>query len=118
VNRAALEWGAFAKGHCVEVRCENRSVHRTTQSIATHLVVTDLDQAATLAGAPWPTLLDNRRRRRQRLTELFGSVPASLLRAVCGRAAMSDVDFDMLCTAALWLRENDPTGLTARQVPI
>jgi hypothetical protein len=31
---------------------------------------------------------------------------------------LAEVDFQMLCTTAIWLRENDPTGMTARQVPV
>lgn len=115
INRDALDWVEFARQHRVDVQWTNRKVRGSTQEIATHVTITGLTQAGELAGAPWPEQLATARTRLTELTALFGAVPASLLRTVAG---LSDVDFQMLSTTATWLRANDPTGLTARQVPL
>lgn len=115
VNREALAWQQYAVEHDVEVRWENRLVRGSTQQLATHLVVTDLTCAARLAGGSWPTRLAGAIERLATLRSLFGQVPAWVLR---DGSRLADVDFEMLCTASLWLRDNDPTGLTARQLPI
>lgn len=115
INRNALDWVEFAKAHHVDVQWANRRVRGSTQEIATHVTIADLTQAGALAGAPWPERLTTARTRLVELTTRFGPIPASLLRAIAG---LSDVDFQTLCTTAVWLRDNDPTGLTARQVPV
>jgi hypothetical protein len=115
INRDARGWIEFASTHCVVVLWTHRKVLGSAQQIATHVTITDLDLAGAIAGAPWPEKLTTARARLARLTSLFGPVPASLLRSVTG---LAEVDFQMLCTTAIWLRENDPTGMTARQVPV
>jgi hypothetical protein len=115
VNRDALAWEQFGRERGAEVRWENRLVHGSTQRLATHLVITDLDHAVQLAGGLWPERLARSRERRAKLNTLFGGVPAALVRSA---SRLDEVDLEMLCTTAAWLRHNDPTGLTARQVPV
>lgn len=115
INRDALDWVEFAKAHHLDVQWTNRRVRGSTQEIATHVTVADLTQAGALVGAPWPAQLDTARKRLGELTARFGSIPAPLLRSVAG---LGEIDFQMLCTTAEWLRTNDASGLTARQVPI
>jgi hypothetical protein len=115
-NREALAWAEFARNNAVEVRWANRKVRGSTQELATHLVVPNLEVAAAIAGGTWSHDIARARRRWAVLHHRFRPRASStVLRAVNG---YTDVDFDILLATGSWLEANDPTGLTARQVPV
>lgn len=115
--RLVSTWRDWAHHHNVTLTWRTRKVHGTTQQLPTHVHIPDIDTAATLSGDPWPDTLTRARTRNTHLRTLYPHLddPARLLRQV---TALTDVDFDLLCTAADWFATHDATGLTPRQVPI
>ena len=101
----------------IEVRDGNRRAHGTTQPVPTHLIVPNIDIAASVCGAEWTRRVS---RGRQRATILSNRYPRcmqieSVVRSVDG---YTDVDFELLLTVTDWFRSNTVAGLTPRQVPI
>ncbi|MFI6883871.1 Wadjet anti-phage system protein JetD domain-containing protein [Streptosporangium canum] len=112
-----LEWRDWAEKHGLTLVTIPRRVHGTTQSIPTHLTIPDFDTAVGLLGTEWKQRIQ---RGRNRLAVLKSTFPGTaelpkLVRAVDGYSA---TDFNLLCTAASWFKNNSASGLTPRQVPI
>lgn len=115
-----LIWRQWHTAHAsigVELVDATRRVHSTVQAIPTHLRVPDVDAAAALCGREWVARLARGQARAVTLAEQFAPLEGlpGLLREVDGWA---DVDFALLCDAAVWFRDHDTTGLTPRQVPV
>lgn len=112
----ALNWRTWAHDRKLNLRWESRVVKGTRQEFPTHLEIPDVDTAAKLVGNEWATRIHTGRQRYERLRQVFPHIagPAMVRRV----AALTDVDFDLLCIAASWFAMNDASGLTARQVPI
>lgn len=110
-------WNQWASSRPVSLVHVTRRVHGTDQRLPSHAVVETIDDAAALAGAPWPDRLVRGRHRARVLAEKYGHLerPDKMLSAV---DAYTDVDFDLLCRAGDWFATHDATGLTPRQVPI
>lgn len=113
------DWGRWentsADSH-VTIRQERRIIGKLRLDLPTHLDISTLDVAAVLVGKDWATTISTARHRLACLRErLGGEVSAATLRTV---TLLTDTDFDLLLCAVLWLRCNDITGLTARQVPV
>jgi hypothetical protein len=111
------QWLAAHAGAGAELIDATRRVHDTVQAIPTHLRVADIDAAARLSGQEWVARLARGRTRAAALLHLF-IPPADLPRMLREVDSWTDVDFALLCDAAAWFRDNDPTGLTPRQVPV
>jgi hypothetical protein len=111
------QWHASRSARGIELVDSTRRVHGTVQAIPTHLRVADIDAAAALAGREWITRLDRSRKRAALLGRRFGSL-ADLPRLLREVDAWTEVDFELLCDAAAWFRDEDATGLTPRQVPV
>ncbi len=103
----------------LELECATRLVGGSKQLIPSHLVVARVEELASATRNA--RALADARRRASRLSrefpELGAEETARLLRAM-RRAVADDVDFDLACRAGAWFRQNDATGLTARQVPL
>ncbi|MEU6720407.1 Wadjet anti-phage system protein JetD domain-containing protein [Nonomuraea sp. NPDC046802] len=112
-----LEWHDWADKRGLTLITSRRRVHGTTQSLPTHVAVPDLDTAVALLGPEWKKRIQQGR---CRLTTLRSAFPgtAEYSRIVRAVDNYSDVDFDLLCTAASWFTSNTASGLTPRQVPI
>lgn len=113
----ALGWRDWAREEGVSLTDAPRRIRGTTEQIPTHVTVPDIDTAARISGASWPATLRQARQRLGRMTLIFPEHPA-LGRVLQSAHGFSDVDFDLLCTAAAWFRENDGQGLSPRQVPV
>lgn len=115
------DWAAQAArdaGPGVRVDEEPRRPAGTPQSVVTHLRVDDIDTAARLVGAPWPTRLRRARARVDRLLARAGRAdPARMLAATDD---YTDTGFDLLIRAADYFAQpNRPMGrFTVRQVPV
>lgn len=99
-----------------EVVWEPRSIHGTSHQLPRALILNTLDAAAELAGDNWPATITLARSRWATLKGLFPSTSSASALRTCG--SWDDTQFGMLTATALWLRDNDPAGLTARQVPV
>ena len=101
----------------VELLDVTRRVHGTVQALPTRLRVGDINAAARLSGREWTTRLARGRIRAAALVKRF-MLPPDLPRMLREVDEWADVDFALLCEAAAWIRDNDATGLTPRQVPV
>ena len=118
VVRYTAELTEFAQTHHLELRFEAR-VAGGTQKVPTHVVVPDIDAAASVAGRPARARLARARNRSAILADAFPSSGSATIAKVVARCDdASDVDFDLLVRAALWFSEHDAAGLTPRQVPL
>lgn len=110
-------WRTWAAGHNVVLRFRGRRVMGTPQELPTHVVLPDIDTAATLCAGDWPARLARGRARAAVLQGKYSHLPdpSRVLASVDG---LADVDFDLLCRAADWFASHDASGLTPRQVPI
>lgn len=109
-------WQDWAVAHGVDLVNARRRVHGTSQRLPTHLIVPDLDAAVHILGGRWTDRIVTARARQSTLLTRFPRADAApLLREL---TELSDVDFDLLLTAADWFRNHDAKGLTPRQVPI
>ncbi|MHB1508006.1 MAG: Wadjet anti-phage system protein JetD domain-containing protein [Acidimicrobiales bacterium] len=116
VWRWIVDWNTWADANHGSLTTANRHVGGVTRAIPTHISIPDIDAAAEATDSDWPRRLADARCRARILHEEFPTTLTSgLLRNVC---ALSDVDFDLVRTAARWFRRHDAAGLTARQVPI
>ncbi|MEV0584496.1 Wadjet anti-phage system protein JetD domain-containing protein [Nonomuraea sp. NPDC050310] len=117
IHARILAWRDWAERHRLTLHMSSRRVHGTLQSVPTHVSLPDLDTAVDLLGSEWNTRIQRGRRRLAYLRSTFpsGTEHPKIVRAVDG---YSDVDFDLLCTAASWFTRNSACGLTPRQVPI
>ena len=116
LNRVAIQWQDFAKQQDLQVAWANRKISGTTLSFPTHLALTDLTQAAAVAGNGWPPRLRDGDARWAVLQSQFG--PSATAKELRYAAALDDVTFELLCRAADWFRHHDAAGLTPRQVPL
>lgn len=112
----ALDWNDWASAHGLTLVKQPRRVMGTSQLMPTHLEIPDIDAAARLAGKEWSQLLRTARHRSATLTHLFGHIDVAATLAAARQ--LSDVDFELLLTAAAWFAANNASGLTPRQVPI
>ena len=113
-------WRTWSAGHATTLKTRTRRVMGTNQELPTHLVITDVDEAAQLCGGDWPQRLTRGRRRANELSTRFPHLLSTgvLVSTVAAVDRLSDVDFDLLGRAGEWFACNDATGLTPRQVPI
>ena len=111
--RTMREWAAQ---HGVQLHWDDRNVVRTPQQLPVKVTIPDQDTAAAVAGHPWPSELRRQRDRAARLQSLFPDTATPEVIRSAGR--LDDTDFTILCGAAIWLRANDATGYTPRQVPV
>ncbi len=111
------QWLKTHEGSGVALIDATRRVHGTVQAIPTHLLVTDIDDAAGLSGREWVARLARGRARAAALLKRFVP-PPDLPRMLREVDSWADVDFALLCDAAAWFRDNDAAGLTPRQVPV
>ena len=111
------QWQVTHVGAGVGLLDAIRRVHGTVQAIPTHLRVEDIDAAARLSGREWVTRVARGRTRAAALLKRF-TPPPDLPRMLREVDDWADVDFALLCDAAVWFRDTDTTGLTPRQVPI
>lgn len=92
----------------------------TRQSVPSHVLIDSIDDAAAVAGDPWPQRLERGRRRLEPL-RAYHPDPSSLGRSLRLVDGYSEVDFQLLLTVADWyLADPGRAGLviTPRQVPI
>lgn len=113
----SFDWQDWTNARRLALRYASRRVDGTDQSLPSHVVIPDIDTAARVVGGEWPRRVERGRRRLATLRLLFPqhAQPWALIRST---DAYSDVDFDLLCTAAAWFREHPGSGLSPRQVPI
>lgn len=117
MQRRVGELRRWAARSGLDVRDATRNVGGTAQAVPSHVVVPDLETAAAVAGDDWVQRVTDGRRRAELLVAAHGANDAipGVLRAF---ARSSDVDVELLSTAALWFADHDASGLTPRQVPI
>jgi hypothetical protein len=123
--RQVHDWREWAARRPVELREQDRRVSGTAHRIPSHLVVATLDEAAHVAGDPWPALLATARHRAAHV-RAHHPTAADPVRALRTSAKLLDVDFDIASRAALWFasradatpKGQTPAPLTPRQVPI
>jgi hypothetical protein len=119
--RALHEWRTWATAHDVHLEEVPRTIHGTPQLAAKHVVIDDIDRAATIAGSPWPSLLTLARTRSAHLAAEFPAARPGLAKLLRPVTKLDDIDFEILCRTADWFRrtpELQRIGLTPRQVPI
>ena len=112
----AHRWRDWANAHGVDLEIAVRRVFGTSQKLPTHLKVPDIDTAVRLIGGEWPYRIGAARVRSATVWSRFPQ--AKLEPQLREITALSDVDFDLLLTAADWFRHHDATGMTPRQVPV
>lgn len=114
---AVRDWRDWAARHRLELVHATRRVRGTDQTMPTHVVINDLDTAASVVGSGWPARLATGRQRSSALAATYPHLerPEKTLAQVAG---LSEVDFDLLCRAVSWFSSNEASGLTPRQVPI
>jgi hypothetical protein len=117
VQQWAMDWQDWTRAHGVTLDWVSRRSGYSMQSLPGHLPVDTVDTAARLCAGSWPDTLATGRARMQLLRGRFPSHPG-LERIVRGAAAYSDVDFELLATAATWFAAHPDSGLSPRQVPI
>lgn len=116
VWRWIVGWNTWADDNGCTLTIANRRLGGATRAIPTRISVPNIDTAAAVMDSGWARKLCDARGRARILHDEFPTTLSSgLLRAAC---ALSEVDFDLARESAKWFRHNDPTGLTARQVPI
>lgn len=118
--RSITELNNWAATNRVEIETVRRRVGGSIQTIPTHVMVQDVRQAARILGEPFRRRLAVGERRARVLGELFPdriSEHSHVVRLLDTNAC-DDIDFDLVCRAALWFRDNDESGMTARQVPL
>ena len=122
IHALTVTWQEWARGHGVELTYTSRIAKGgTRQVVPTHVLLTSVDQAATIVGKGWQERLA---RGRERLAVLLDR-SRTLDRADAGRIlrlvdGYADIDFALLLKVVDWYRA-DPSlarGLTHRQVPI
>lgn len=91
----------------------------SVQEIPTHLIVTDIDQAARMLGTHYTHRLKVTRERARQVLDAFPHTAEDALAKVLTQTrTWEDVDFTLLLSASRWFQDNDATGLTPRQVPL
>ena len=115
VQRWAFTWQEWADGHRLTLDWEGRLSGGSHDLLPTHLVVPDVDTAASLRSS-WVQRLA---RGRSRYTTLAAHFPDALLAGVV-RAVdeWTDVDVDLLVAAAHWFADHPDSGWSPRQVPV
>jgi hypothetical protein len=116
-QRQAVEWQRWSEAHGVELTTSLRRVNGNIESLPTHVVLADLDSAATLVGGDWMHRIARGREHAALLRTRFPGV-AGLAEVVRAVDRYTETDFDLLCTTARWFRQDQHSGLTPRQVPI
>lgn len=115
----ALDWFRTSLPDGVRLDERVRRVGQTRQDLPSHLRFDTLDAIAAFAGSEWPQHLKLVRHRWSAMRASFpATATTSLLRQT---REWSDVDFDLLLSAAAWFRDTPPEawhGLTPRQVPV
>ncbi|MEO5876311.1 MAG: Wadjet anti-phage system protein JetD domain-containing protein [Streptosporangiaceae bacterium] len=117
ILRLTLDWRGWADKHGLTLTTTSRRVQGTTQSIPTHVTVPDLHTAIGLAGPEWSRRVQRGRDRLATLQTAFHDAK-DLPKIVRMVDTYPTADFDLLCAAATWFRNNSASGLTPRQVPI
>ncbi|MHB1009550.1 MAG: Wadjet anti-phage system protein JetD domain-containing protein [Propionibacteriaceae bacterium] len=117
VQEWTFAWRDWAREHELALEDVTRRTAGISESLPSHVTISDLDTAARTVANGWPQRLRTGRRRLNSLLARFPehSAPHRVLRA---SQAYSEADFDLLCTAALWFQSNARSGLSPRQVPI
>lgn len=108
-------WTGTASNDC-SVTTDRRILGRLRLDVPTHVQVPTLDAAAHLVGTQWPTTISRARRRLTRLAADLQTHPNATMLRQC--VALSDVDFDLLCSTVDWFRDHNVQGLTTRQIPV
>lgn len=114
----AVRWQAWAERSPASVclRFTTRRIAGTIQTLPTHLTVSSVHAAATLAGSEWTRRLAAGA---DRLRLLQGAFPhAATGKFIRAADCFSDDDFRLLLATAAWFRDNPGSGLTPRQVPV
>lgn len=116
LNAVAVRWREFADSQPCTLLWASRKVLRMTVDFPTHLLVQSPFDVAQLVGGGWPDRLRDAAQLWARMRSLLPSTASpALLRKV---AALSEVDRTIALEAAVWFRDHDAVGLTARQVPL
>lgn len=120
VLREADSWQQWATERSASLRWKDRRVSGAMQQLPSHVLVPTVDEAARLAGAPWPSRLARGRSRAATLASQFPDLTAQLATIVRDADRLSDHDFQTLCAVGEWFRLNGHlvAGLTPRQVPV
>ncbi|MBM7508510.1 hypothetical protein JOE61_002324 [Nocardioides salarius] len=125
---AILTLRSWAREQGLVLRGEAQRILRTSQEIPRAVLIPSVEDAARLAGAPWPAQVDRAAARAAALREALArrtdleddeaqTTATRLLKKVID---WPDVDFDLLLRVAAWITANPQVavGLTRRQVPI
>jgi len=122
IHALTVSWQEWAKGYDVELTYTSRIAKGgTLQVVPTHVLVTSVDQAATIVGNGWQERLARGRERLAVLLDRSHTLDQAnagrVLRLVDGYA---DIDFALLLRVVDWYRadRSRARGLTPRQVPV
>lgn len=116
VWRWIIEWTTWADTNHCPLTLTTRRIAGANRDIPTRVSIPHIDIAASIARGDWTPRLTEARRRAHILVSRF---PATITAGRLRRAnLLSPVDFELAIAAADWFRNNDASGLTARQVPI
>jgi hypothetical protein len=116
VQQEVFAWRDWSAARSASLRFATRRVAGTDQTLPTHLHVPDVQTAAKLCGHDRTARIARGQVRFARVRDEFPhAATGKLIRQL---DAYTDVDFDLLLTAAHWFSEHTATGLTPRQVPI
>ncbi len=114
--RSLVQW---AESHGLTCAFESRRVGRRSYALLSHVCATDAVALAEATGHKDHFELYGVRL--ERLREQFPWVDAAALRRVLvamNKGGMSDEDFELVCSAALWFARNEVEGMSAREVPL
>lgn len=115
VQEWAFYWQEWADSRDLTLEWEGRRSGASHDQLPTHLLVPDVDAAASLSPV-WQQRLARGRRRHAMLAARFPGAPiAGVVRAV---DTWTDVDVALLAEAADWFNKHPASGLSPRQVPV
>lgn len=117
IQRDAAQLHRWAASCGAGIREQARRVGGTTQQVPTHVGVHNIDIAAEICGQDWKRRIERGRSRASAIAA-EDIDPMSAAGVIRGFDSYSNVDFELLLTAARWFRHHDADGLTPRQVPI
>jgi len=110
-------WRDWADRNGLDLVDRERRIGTVRHTIPSHLVIPDIDTAATVAGPEWESRIQRGRRRAHTLAERFPLLeqPERILVAA---DRFDDTNFDLLLRAGAWFAAHSAEGLTSRQVPL
>lgn len=112
------QWRTWAVVHDAEVIESNIRVAGDEYPVLSHVLVPDLDAAASVAGQEWVAQVARGRERAAAIDEKFPNRRDVLARTVAATADWAPVDLSLLMQAAAWFEEHPASGLGAREVPL